>query len=85
MNPVTTALRVHTGTCLIYTQPQSPANFLPFCCIAVGMFQCADLEHIRVIPALPQGGMGENKPGGLLKAEQPLLILQDQVIGRYII
>ena len=45
------------------------------------MLQGADLEHVRVVPALAQRGVGEDEPRRLLEAEQALLVLQDQVIG----
>ena len=49
------------------------------------MLQGADLEHIRVIPTFTQGRVGEDKPGRLLKGQQPFLIFQNQVIGGNII
>ena len=49
-------------------------------CRAIAILQCADLEHIRVVPTFPQGGVGENKPCRLLKGQEPFFVLQDQII-----
>ena len=49
------------------------------------MLQRADLEDIRIIPAFPQGGMGENKTNRVVKRQQFLLIFQNQFVGRLII
>ena len=43
--------------------------------------QGADLEHVGIVPAFPQGGMGENEPCRFVKGEQPLLVFQNQIIG----
>ena len=41
----------------------------------------ADLEHVRVIPALLQRGMGENEAQRAGKAEKPFLVPHDGVVS----
>ena len=53
--------------------------------IAVGVFQSADLEHVWVIPALTQRGVGEDKPCRFVKGKQPFLVFQYQVVSRNIV
>src|SRR5699024_4911505 len=82
---VSTALCIHPVSPLIHTQPEATAHFLPLSGLVVGMFEGADLEHVGVIPAFPQSGMGEDKPGRLFKRQETFLIFQNQIIGRNII
>ena len=49
------------------------------------MFQCADLEHVGIVPTFPQGRVGENKAYRVAEGKQALLILHDQVIGGNIV
>ena len=80
MHAVTAALHIHTVAVLVDTKAQATTDFLPLCGIAVRMLQSADLEHIRVVPALAQGRVGEDEPRRLLKRQQPFLVFQNQVI-----
>ena len=48
-------------TVLVNAQAQSTPDLLAFLNLALGLVQRADLEHIGVVPALPQGGVGENE------------------------
>ena len=77
--------RIHAVSVLIHAQTQTTAYFLPLLRGAVAVLQGADLKHIRVIPAFPQGRVGEDEPGRLFKGQQTFLIFQDQVIGRNVI
>ena len=77
--------RIHAVSVLIHAQTQTTAYFLPLLRGAVAVLQGADLEDIRVIPAFPQGRVGEDEPGRLFKGQQTFLIFQDQVIGRNVI
>ena len=81
MHTVPAALHIHTVAVLIDAKTQTATDFLPLCGIAVRMFQGTDLEHIRVIPALTQGRVGEDEPRRLLKRQQPFLVFQNQVIS----
>ena len=45
------------------------------------MLERADLEDVRVVPALAQRRVREDEAHGLLEREQPLLVAQDQVVG----
>ena len=85
MHTVATALHIHTIAVLVYAQTQTTAHFLALGGLAVRMFQRANLEYVRVIPAFPKGRVGEDEPGRLFKGEQPFLVFQNQVIGRDII
>ena len=76
---------IHAVSVLIHAQTQATAYFLPLLGGTVTVLQGTDLEHIRVIPAFPQGRVGEDEPGRLFKGQQTFLIFQDQVIGRNVI
>ena len=80
MHTVPAALHIHTVAVLVDAKAQTTTNFLPLCGIAVRMLQSADLEHIRVVPALAQSRVGEDEPRWLLKRQQPFLIFKNQVI-----
>ena len=80
MYAVAAALHIHTVAVLVDAKAQTTTNFLPLCGIAVRMLQSADLEHIRVVPALTQGRVGENEPRRFFKGQQPFLVFQNQVI-----
>ena len=60
-------------------------NNWPLRRVAVGVLQSADLEHIRVVPALTQCGVGEYEPCRLVKGQQPFLVFQNEVVGGNII
>ena len=45
----------------------------------------ANLEDIGVVPAFPEGGVGEDKACRFLKAEEPFFVFEDQIIGGDII
>ena len=81
MNAVAAALHIHPVAVLIDTKTQTTTDFLPLRRVAVGVLQSADLEHIRVVPALTQCRVGEDKPCRFVKRQQPFLVFQDQVIG----
>ena len=77
---------IHPVAGLIHAESKAAAHFLPLVgCRIAAMLQRADLEDIRIIPALPQGGMGENKTNRVVKRQQFLLIFQNQFVGRLII
>ena len=81
MNAVAAALHIHPVAVLIDAKAQTTTDFLPLRRVAVRVLQSADLEHIRVIPAFTQCGVGEDKPCRFVKGKQPFLVFQDQVIG----
>ena len=68
-------------TVLVDAQTQATPDFLA---AGKGGFlfdQGTDLEHVGIVPAFPQGRVGEDKPQGTVKAEQPLFVPHDGVIG----
>ena len=76
---------VHAIAMLVDTNPQSPANFLAARDRVVAVLEHTHNEDIGVVPAFPQGRMGENEPDRLRKGEQPFLVLQDQIVGIHVI
>ena len=57
---------------------------MPLANLAAALFQCANLEHVRVVPAFAQCGVRENETHrGFFRItiQKQLLILHDQVIG----
>ena len=85
MHRCTTGGGIHAVAVLVDAQAQATAHFLPLCNVAVGVLQGANLEDIGVVPTFPQGGMGEDEAGRLLEGQQPLLVFQNQFVGRNII
>ena len=49
------------------------------------MLKSADLENIRVVPALAQSGVAKDKTSRLFKGEQALLVLENQIVRTLII
>jgi len=49
------------------------------------MLQGTDLEHIGIVPAFPQGRVGEDKAHGIVKGQKQFLLLHNQVVGRNIV
>jgi len=72
-------------TILIYAKTHTTANFLTLLYFAAGIFQCTNLEYIRVIPTFFQGRVREYKAYRFLKTQQPLLILHNQIVCTYFI
>ena len=73
---------VHAFALLIDTQAQPAADLLAAADLRLRLgLQHTDLEHIGVVPPLPEGGVREEEPHRFIQAEQPLLVPHDQVIG----
>ena len=75
---------VHTLTVLIHAEAQATPDFLPLTHLTVALLQGADLEYIRVIPALSQRRMREDKTNRRalrIAIQQQLLVLHNQLIG----
>ena len=75
---------VHAFAVLIDTQAQTATDLLPLANLAAALFQCANLEHVRVVPAFAQCGVRENEAHwGLFRItiQKQFLVLHDQVIG----
>ena len=66
---------------LVHAQTQATAHFLAAGKGGLLLNQGADLEHVGIVPAFPQRRVGENKPQRTLKAEKPLLVPHDGVVG----
>ena len=50
VNVFAEGVEVHAIAVDIYTQAETAANFLAFCCCRTCVAQGADLEHVRVVP-----------------------------------
>ena len=85
VDTVAAGLLIHAVALLVNAQAQAAAHLLPFSGLAVRVLQGADLEDIGIVPALPEGGVGEDEPGGFPEAQQPLLVLQNQIVGGNIV
>ena len=60
---------------LIDTQAQTAADLLAAADLRLRLgLQHTDLEHIGVVPPLPEGGVREEEPHRFIQAEQPLLV-----------
>ena len=84
MNVVAEHVGVHALAVLIDAQAQTAANLLTLANLAAALLQCADLEHVWVIPAFAQRGMGKDKPNRRflrITIQKQLLVLHNQVIG----
>ena len=66
---------------LVDAQAQAPAQGLASLALAAHLAQCANLEDVGVVPALLQGRVGEDELQQRAEAEQPLLLLHDEVIA----
>src|SRR5574344_1031770 len=84
MHGIAQTLIVHAVALLIHTDTQSAPHFLSLTNAALCMPECANLKYIRIIPALAQCRMGEDKPRRLVKRQQSFLVFQDKVVGGYI-
>lgn len=69
VDTVAAGLLIHAVALLVNTQTQAAAHLLTLGGLAVRVLQCADLEDIGVVPALPEGGVGEDEPGGFPEAQ----------------
>ena len=49
------------------------------------MFQCANLEHVRIVPTLTKGRMGKNESDRIVQGQKTFLVFQNQVISGNII
>src|SRR3954463_2430280 len=49
------------------------------------MFKRADNKDVRVIPAFAESGVREDEANGLLEAQQPSLVTQNQVVCVHVI
>ena len=75
-------IRVHTDTALVHAQAEAAAHLLPLLRRGISaVLQGADLKYIGIVPALPQGRVREDEAHRILKGQQPLLVLQNQVVG----
>ena len=75
---------IHALTVLIDAQAQPATDLLPFANLAAALFQCANLEHVWVVPAFTQRRVRENETHrGLFRItiQKQFLVLHNQVIG----
>ena len=66
---------------LVDAETQAAADGLAALALGAHLAQGANLEDVRVVPALAQGGVGEDELQRRLEAQQLLLVLHDQVVG----
>ena len=57
MHIVSENIGIHALTVLIDAKTQTAPDFLPLANLAAALFQRANLEHVRVIPAFAQSGV----------------------------
>ena len=65
---------VHPVPVLVDADPHPPTHLLAAGDGVVAMFEHAHDEDVGVVPTLPQGGVGEDKPDRFLQGEEPLLV-----------
>ena len=66
-------------------QAQTPADLLPLLVLGSGFVESADLKHVGIIPAFPQGGVREDETQRFVGIEQALLLAHDEAVGILII
>ena len=71
----------HPFTVLVHAQTQATTYLLSAGKGRLLLDQSADLEYIGIVPTFLQRGMGEDKAQRTGKAQQPLLITHDGIIG----
>jgi hypothetical protein len=71
----------NTLAVLIDGKAQATTDFLSLASGGAALVERANLEDVRVIPALAQRRMAEDEPERLLHTEQPFLVLHDQVVN----
>ncbi|VOG54146.1 Uncharacterised protein [Streptococcus pneumoniae] len=72
---------VHPLAVLVDGEAQSAADLLPARGGVVALLEHAHHEHVGVVPALAQRRVRPDEPHRLLEGQQPLLVLEDQVVG----
>ena len=88
VNILAQTVRIHANQVVVYANAQPASHLLPLLDGALGVPQGANLEDVGVVPALAQGGMGENEtdmpifPG---EADQQVLPFHDEFVGRHVI
>ena len=66
---------------MIHAEAQATADGLTALLLGGHLPQGADLEDVRIVPALSQGGMGKDEFQRRIKAEELLFVTHDQVVG----
>ena len=66
---------------LVNAEAHSAADLLTLGGLRPRLLERADLEDVGVVPALAQGRVAEDEPHGLVEREQPLLVLEDEVVA----
>ena len=88
MHVISKYIGIHSLAGLVDAEAQAAPHLLPLADIAAALLQGANLEYIRVVPALPQGGVGEDEPhrgANWVAVQQQLLVPHNQLIGTHII
>src|SRR5208282_4764420 len=66
---------------LVDAQAQATADGLPALALGTHLAQSANLKHVRVIPALAQGGVREDEFELGIEAQKLLLVAHNEVVG----
>ncbi len=69
----------------VYAKTHTTAYFLAFLYFTTGIFQCANLKYIWIIPTFFQGRVRENKAYRFFKTQQPFLVFHNQIVCTYFI
>ena len=88
MHVVTKDIGIHPLATLVDTQAQATPDLLALADIVAALLQGADLEHIWVVPPLPQSGMGKDEPhrgSNRVTIQQQLLVLHNQLVSAHIV
>ena len=72
---------VHPLAVLVNGQAQPAPDLLATGDGVVALLEHAHDEHVGVVPAFTQRGVGEDEPNRFGERQQPLLVLEDQVVG----
>ena len=72
---------VLTVAVLVDGKAYAAADFLALARLGARFLESADLEDVRVVPALAQRRVAEDEAHRLIEGEQALLVAQDQVVG----
>ena len=66
---------------LVDADAEAAADGLAPLALGADVAERADLEHVGVVPPLAEGGVGEDELERLVEAEEPLLVLHDELVG----
>ncbi|CAB0717935.1 hypothetical protein FRC0024_02433 [Corynebacterium diphtheriae] len=71
----------YTLAVLVHRKPQPTPNRLAALGLGSHFTQGANLKYVRIVPTFAQRGVGKDEPNGFVFAQQPGLVLHDEVVG----